>query len=215
MGSFSITTAAKSNFPSAEQREQIVELLATTYMFPLDKLLAWGDRLLSGSWWTSPDAPESITYSPTMEAFLAHCWGEESYAEDMDMVVNALYLARGWRNQDVWLFGREIHPVHDGLLLLLDNHIDRLKTVWRLDQGDAKEFPADVAALSLLDAATQESPAEVGFADWVLDTWLPAHCLYYGRKAIEREKEEKRLAGNQAGSGVRSMRAGGPGDLVP
>lgn len=199
------------------RRDEIVETLATLHFFDLEKLLAWPDRLMAGSWWNSADVPAAINYPPAMDCFLADCWASDespdSFAEDMNMIASALYLARGSRHKDTFLFGHQIHPVHDGVLLLLENHVDRLKTVWRLDQDNMKAFPADPAALAYLDASTQEECTDIGFADWVLETWLPVHVLFYGRKAIEREKAEK--AARNVGGDARRATAGGPGDLTP
>lgn len=205
-------TTSQAAQPAEIDRNAIIEMLMNEHFFNVEKLLEWPSRMMSAEWWHSPP-PEVLNYSPALACFLREGWAlddepDTTFDEEMAAVVGALYSARGWRNYGVYAFGMEMHPVYDGFLLLLASHVDRLKTVWRLATDPMlKDFPANPDALAYLDAATQGAQTDFGFSDWVLDTWMPAHVLYYGRAAIGEEEREK-----LAGSG---KRGGGPGSHDP
>lgn len=221
MGNFA-TVRKEISIPTVADRDRIVETLQAIHFFDIDKLLAWTNRLTRTPWWSSGDPDAELSYTPAMALYLAALWPTEThpipFAEHMERFAYVLYNSRNERYRDTFLLGHEIHFVHDAVLLLLDQQADRLKTIWNLDQPRMADFPADAAKLADLDGIVQSGYTEIGFADWVLDVWLPAHLLFYGRKAIEAEAAEKTALTARAAQTDRDSRrfhAGGPGDLTP
>lgn len=219
MSNFQKTTAAaieQAAFPSPAERERIVEELASIHNFPLDELLAWPDRLMNAAWWKEAAAStDMLAYPPAMDYYLADMWTSAEYpmpfAAQMASLTEALFRARDVRYSGVFLYGQQIHEVHDWILMLLDSQVERLRIVHRLDQDALADFPAAPGPMAHLVADCETAPTAWDFGRWVLDTWLPAHIRANAAGAVAKVEAEKPKPLPPADDDARRFHAGAPG----
>lgn len=190
-----------------DERDEIVERLATVHQFNIEKLLSWPDRLMEDAFWEGAADVVALQYTPAQAAYLRHCWADGhdadgQFAAEMAIIAGALYELRAKRNFDEFCYGHNAHPVHDGVLMLLDEQMERLKTLHQLDHPSMVAIEPEIANLRHFDKLTKAAPTSFEAGEWVLDNWLAPHLLRYARDRVlaDRAAKNRKKPGDSGGS---------------
>lgn len=196
----------------AQRREATASELRDIYCLPWERLYALAGGLITEAFWQECEAKDSqqeVAYSDLVNDFLRNQWAGEdgkNFFDDMDAMIGGIYSRRRERfTDDVRLFGEPWHPCMDGLLVLLDDHLNRLLMLHELS-GPRYHGLKPSAAVYAAAAGVLKAPPDT-FGAWVVDDWLPAQLVHFGARAVRGQTSNS--------GGVPPSEGGSPRDHRP